>query len=74
MKIALCLLMAAVSVLAQAPQPSRSPSPDGMASVQLGWRGDDALSAERSSLFCGRACAMQCHSPGRVTANSLWIV
>lgn len=45
MKIALCLLMAAVSVLAQAPQPSRSPSPDGMASVQLGWRADDAPAA-----------------------------
>lgn len=37
---------AAVAVLAQAPAATRSPSPDGMASIQVGtWRTDDAPGA-----------------------------
>ena len=49
MKIALCLLIAGITVLAQAPQSSRSPSPDGMASVQLGWGANDAPAARAAN-------------------------
>jgi hypothetical protein len=49
MKIAALLLAAGVAVLAQAPQPARSPSPDGMASIQVGWRADDAPAARVAS-------------------------
>jgi len=49
MKIAAFLFAAAVTVLAQAPQPARSPSPDGMASIQLGWRTDDAPAARAAN-------------------------
>jgi len=49
MKIAAFLFAAAVTVLAQVPQPARSPSPDGMASIQLGWRTDDAPAARAAN-------------------------
>lgn len=45
MKIAAFVLAAGVAVLAQAPQPARSPSPDGTASIHLGWRADDTPAA-----------------------------
>jgi hypothetical protein len=40
------IIMAGAAVLAQTPAPSRSPSPDGMASMQAGvWKPDDAPAA-----------------------------
>jgi len=39
------VVAAGAAAVAQAQQPARSPSPDGMASIQLGWRADDAPGA-----------------------------
>ena len=44
------VILTGVAVLAQTPAPSRSPSPDGMASMQAGvWKPDDAPAARVAS-------------------------